>query len=603
MVKANEGGIAVTSFQNKIEGSLKQAIDHHKNGRLHEAKDLYRKIIISQPENADAHNLFGCLAFQAGFHQEAVNLITKAITINSNQPVYYINLGSALVQNHEYHKAIKAFKRAKELQPNNIHIYINLGNALLLNEDPKAAISCYKEALDISPGSEQIQLSLANTLSKINKIEEAIEAYKSVLEINSENETALQILGENLAFSGQNKKAIFYFDKLLKINSDNAKALESLGGILLQEGQLEEAEATFKKAIKIDPELAIVYTRLSKLKTYKKDNKEVNDIERLYEKSKPNSKNRMFLCFALGKVYEDIQDYEKSFHYLAEGNDIKRSTFEYNIQIEDVSRLQATQGIFNQNVFARMASAGYEDKTPIFIVGMPRSGTTLIEQILASHPDVYGAGELTNLKQIARKIIPESGDELFPAYRRLPTNKQCWQIGKAYVDDIRQYSSTATHITNKLPGNFSLAGLIKLSLPQAKIIHCKRDPMDTCFSIFKNYFYSAKSYFYNLEEIGTFYCYYQKTMAHWLKTLPYRSLYEVQYEDLIADQQHEIGGLLDFCELKWHDNCLEFYKTKRTVKTISVTQVRKPIYQDSLQKWKHYENWLKPLIDNLDLLK
>ncbi len=579
---------------------LEHAVKLQQAGQLHEAKDIYREIILAEPNNADANNLLGCLAFQTGFHKEANKLITKAITINPHQAVYYINLGSVLIQLAKYQEAIKTFKQAITLDPKNIHIYINLGNALCLNEEFENAENCYRAALRIQPTSVEIWFNLANVLQKLNRNSDAVLAYQSTLKIKPNHTEALLALGNCFLTAGNNKEALTTFNKLLEIEPDNAEVLEKVGGLYIQEGKFDKAKGTIKSALNHSPDLAIAYTRLTKLEKYSEINSEVKKIEKYYHNSHTNSEQRMFLSFALGKIYEDIGHYEKSFHFLLEGNNIKRKSFQYNIK-DDTDRLSSIQEMFNKNTFARMNGVGHPNETPIFIVGMPRSGTTLVEQILASHPEIYGAGELNNLRQIALKNIPESKNTETIGYRALPSKEECIQIGKDYIEDIRQYSSSAKYITNKLPNNFSFIGLIKLVLPNAKIIHCKRNPMDTCFSIFKNYFYRAESYFFDLKEIGIFYTQYQNMMTHWKNTLPKNSFYEVQYEDMVNNQQEETAKLLEFCNLNWDDQCLSFHKSKRVVSTISATQVRQPIYKDSLQKWEHYKKWLKPLTNELKI--
>jgi hypothetical protein len=321
----------------------------------------------------------------------------------------------------------------------------------------------------------------------------------------------------------------------------------------------------------------------------------VQTMEALYkDKVSTSDADQIDLGFALGKIYEDLGDYNKSFKFISEANQLKRKSYEYSIQ-DDRVYFQRIKKVFSPDFLASHAGSGNKDRTPIFIVGMPRSGTTLVEQILASHPMVFGAGELTVLVELAENVCRKGGTRTkYPECLSGFDADAFAEMGTDYLERVREFSQDATYITDKLPHNFLYVGLIKLILPNAKIIHCSRNPMDNCLSIFKTEFAVEHKYAYDMVELGGYYNLNSDLMAYWNKVLP-GFMYRLVYEDLVSDQQRQTRELLQFCSLPWDEACLNFDKTERRVRTASLVQVRQPIYKDSVELWKRYEMQLEPL--------
>jgi len=305
----------------------------------------------------------------------------------------------------------------------------------------------------------------------------------------------------------------------------------------------------------------------------------------------------MHLGFGLAKAHEDLGHYEKSFAYLLEANTLKRRSFKFDMEDAE-RRFRHLTELFEPSLYARLQGSGSPDQTPIFIVGMPRSGTTLVEQILSSHPQVQGAGELPWLKEIIENAFGAIDDDAFYDRVREADIETFSRIGAGYAGRLRERSDGAAFVTDKMPFNFQFVGMINLVLPKAKIVHCRRDPLDTCLSIFKNYFSEGNHFAYDMGELGRFYNLYRGVMAHWETVLPGR-VFDIGYEDLVSDQETGSRALLEYCGLEWDDACLAFHKTDRTVVTNSSAQVRKPIYRDSVRSWKRYEDQLAPLIEAL----
>ncbi|MEJ2452406.1 MAG: sulfotransferase [Gammaproteobacteria bacterium] len=304
----------------------------------------------------------------------------------------------------------------------------------------------------------------------------------------------------------------------------------------------------------------------------------------------------MELAFALGKVYADLKLDAQSFEYYRQGNALKRATLDYSIG-QDRELFAAIKQTVTSEFLQRHAGTGCDDATPIFIIGMPRSGTTLTEQILASHSQVHGAGELNELKFLIERAC-ESHTQEFPQGLLGLNKTELSAIASTYLERLHAYAPGAPRITDKMPHNFLYLGLIHLLFPKAKIIHCLRNPMDNALSIYRALFARSHAYAYDLEELGQYYHLYQDLMAHWRELMP-GGFYELRYEDLVSDQETQTRRLLDYCELPWEDACLEFYQTSRVVRTASLAQVRQPMHRNSVEAWRRFERQLQPFVQAL----
>ena len=464
------------------------------------------------------------------------------------------------------------------------------------------------------------------------RLRQAEHIYEQIIEVESENANAYNLLGviahqegkNDIAFQlisksiakdsnqpsfynnlgsvlgeqGKLDDAIQSYQRALSINPDYAEAHNNLGVALQEQGKLDDAIQSYRRALSINPDYAKAHRNLAKLKRHTKYDYEIQKMEVLHRKLDITAEQRMNLAFGLGKAFEDLGEYEKSFKFILEGNKLKRNTYTYNI-FEDMDFFNNLKNVFNGQLFRKHDGDGHGDNTPIFIVGMMRSGSTLVEQILASHTLVCGAGELSDLSKIAIRSSEKITGTKFPFCVAKLSPQNLENLGADYTKRLRQFSGSAKYITDKMLNNFLFIGMIRLILPNAKIIHCKRDPKDICLSVFKNYFAAdTHKYAYDLRELGEYYNLYQGLMDYWDNKLPCYIL-GIQYEDIVGNQEDTTRKLLEYCELPWDEACLSFHRTVRPVRTASVEQVRRPIYNSSVGLWRQYEKHLSPLLHAL----
>lgn len=530
--------------------------------KLAEAEALYRQIIDGNPDFHPAYHGLGLLAYKVDKLPLAIELIGSALIL-SNEASYLRDRGEMNRRLGNADLAIKDGQEAVAVEPGNVNGHYNLGLALADKEDYPQAIQCYQKALSIKADFSNAYNNMGSALEKLEQRPEAETAYR----------------------------------KAIDCDKNNVEAQNNLGFNLSEQGKLEEARERLELAIKLKPDFISAHQHISHLKKYTADDPQLAQLEDLLKNQQqfpPEDRAKLF--FAIGKAHDDIGKYPQAFAAFQAGNRLHHQTLGNN---EAQSAQQADSIIkhFNSDFFKRYQGKGLEDKTPIFIVGMPRSGTTLTEQILASHADVFGAGELKDLHNAilsatrgrSKTTLAEAIIELEPT----TINK----IGQEFIDALRAYSSDSTHVTDKMPANYFYIGLIHLALPNAKIIHSMRDPMDSCLSNYTRLFNDTMDFAYDLGTLGRYYNRYMQLMQHWQSVLPEGTILDVRYEDTVADVEAQTRRILDFVGLPWDDNCLEFHKNSRRVRTASVAQVRQPIYKTSVSGWKRFEKQLQPLMD------
>ncbi len=365
-------------------------------------------------------------------------------------------------------------------------------------------------------------------------------------------------------------------------------------------GKFDQALASYDETLAIRPHYAEVHYIRSDLKKFQAGDPDLATLETLAGDTGRFSPDKMkFFHFALGKALEDVGDYPRAFEQLLRGNALARSEIVYD-EAGCQRGFQLLAELFDESLFERFAAAGDPSQVPIFIVGMPRSGSTLVEQILASHPQVHAAGELKNLDRIANMVTDSAGRRIpFPQCISVLDADGLRRVGQAYLASLPALPAGKTRIADKAPTNFLRVGLIRLILPNARIIHTMRDPVDTCVSCFSR-FMPGLTYSYDLAELGRHYRWYYELMAHWRKVLPAGAMLDVSYEDVVGDLEGQARRLIDYCGLPWDDRCLSFHETSRPIATPSNVQVRQPLYRSSLARWRRYEAYLAPLLAELE---
>jgi len=571
-------------------GDSLAALDRHG-----EAIDWYKHAIVVDNDNVEAHSNLGTALSKLGRLDDAVAHYRKAIDINPDYAKAHNNLGTALSELERLDDAVTHYRKAIDINPDYAKAHNNLGTVLSELGRQDDALAHFSKAIDIKPEYAEAHSNLGTALKELGRQDDALAHYRKAIDIKPEYAEAHSNLGIVLSELGRQDDAVAHFRKAIEIDPDYAKAHSNLGTALSELGRLEEGVAHYRKAIEINPDFAEAHRHLTFSKTYSKYDDDIRVMEEIFAQPDIPDEQIMHLAFGLGKSFEDLHQYEKAFEFFAKGNAIKRRTFSFKIKTWD-AHFEKLKETFDGSLFDRHLGVGCRDETPIFVLGMPRSGTTLIEQILASHPDVHAAGELDTLSKTISSLFDEKN------YSRNITDADgdvFGRMGSEYIQEIRKKSKEATFITDKMPHNFIHVGMIKLMLPNAKIIHCKRCPKDTCLSIFKTYFANVDhTYAYDQNELGQYYNLYLELMEHWHDVLP-GFIHEIQYEDVVSDQEAQTRALLAHCDLEWDDACLSFYKTDRPVKTASAAQVRQPIYKGSVQSWKRYETQLAPLLEAL----
>jgi len=458
----------------------------------------------------------------------------------------------------------------------------------------------YETALELEPKNVTVLMDFVSFLKSIQKSKKALEYAKILNGIHPDNPMLQSIHAIQSLQVGDYETAMDLFESVLKRAPNDPVTLTSKGHALKTYGHQDEAIESYRQAIKSKPDHGEAFFSLANLKTYRFLDEEVHLMESVLQDEDLTLSNRANLSFSLGKAYEDKKDFETAFQHYDKGNEYKRIQSRYNI--ERMTRdLQDQIDVCSPQLFKGKAGMGHEAPDPIFILGLPRAGSTLLEQIMASHSQVDGTLELPNILTLANRLNRGSVDLENPNYPQilhdLPEEKLA-EFGKAFIEDTRIHRQGAPFFIDKMPNNFRHIGLIHLILPNAKIIDARRHPMACCFSGFKQHFAEGQEFTYGLEQIGQYYRDYVNLMDHWDKVLPGKIL-RVQYEDVVADTETQVRRILDYLDLPFEQACVEFHKTERSVRTASSEQVRQPIFKSGLEQWRNFEPWLGPLKDAL----
>lgn len=525
-------------------------------GQYEAAEQACRKILRRKPRHVEANHCLGALHQRAKRHEQAIARFEKVLAVAPNNVPAHANLADSLGQLGRFDEATAVIDRALTLRPDSPAAWRTLGHACFHHCRYADGANCFRKALEAEPDDIRNHVGLAANLRRL----------------------------------GHAVEALAHYDRALSLQPDDPQILASRGNVLSYLGRLDDAAAAYRKSIRLRPDSARTHELLASVRKHIRYDAELKAMETLYHRPANAPEDRMILAFGLGKAYEELKDYDKAFAFFLEANRLRRSITSYSIADDErlFAQLKAT---LTAEFFARHQGLGSDDPTPIFILGMPRSGTSLVEQILSSHPLVYGGGELPDMEIACKSIIsnlPEGLERLAPDdWRRLADR---------YLAGMRTRNDSRPFITDKMPANFMRIGMIVTMLSKAKIIHCRRDPLDTCLSAFKSFFAtSGMQWCYDLTDTGRYYRLYHDLMAHWHRVLPGR-MHDVQYEDLVANPEREIRRLLDACGLDFHANCLAFHRSKRPVATRSFAQIRQPIYASAVQSWRRYERHLQPLM-------
>jgi tetratricopeptide (TPR) repeat protein len=502
---------------------------------------------------------------QAGDLDGAIESYREAILWDGGSVEGLFNLAGLLADRGSLVEAIDQYRQAANLYPDVPEVHHGLGAALARNGDHDEAAACLTQAITLRPDFAEAHFELGNANRALGRLNAAAENFHAAI----------------------------------AARPDYAEAHLNLAGTLQELGRFAEAEPLLRRAVDLDPELSQAhYQILTNRKITNADRPELERLDKLLARAGTPDTDRVNLGFALGKSFDDLGEPDRAFGYFAEANRLKRAASHYD-PAAVAAQFAAIAGVFDQAFLAARAGWGERSKRPVFILGMPRSGTTLVEQILASHPQAFGAGELPVIGRMAARLQAESGAEApYPEGAATLGEAAVKRLARQYLKRLEDRDATAARVSDKMPANFIHLGLIALMFPEAAVIHCRRDPVDTCLSCYFQNFTLPLPFAYDLGGLGRYFADYERLMAHWRAALP-RPPLEVEYEALIADQEDQSRRIVAHCGLDWDPRCLAFHETERAIGTASVWQVRQPIYRSSVRKWRRYEAHLGPLLEAL----
>lgn len=606
--------------------SLNDAVALHQSGDADGARRIYEAILSQHPDHPDALHLLGVLLYQSGDSARAKVLIQKAIGIRE-QPVYHGNLGNVLKAVGEKDAALVAYRRAIELDPKFAQAHLNLGMLQHETGQSETAIASLKKAIEIQPDFPEAFNNLAKIYREQGRTPEALKAFQKAVKLKPDYAEAHNNMGNIFKDRGDTERAIACYEKAAKAKPDFVQVYVNMGNTLVyDQRRLDQAAKAFEKVRQLMPENEWAIAGLAKVVMRKGDfegayqllkpavdrgsrnvdvaitfsevagrygerEKAINLMLRLLEAKICTPDQDRHLHYNLGDLYDEAGDYDKAFHHYQIANDSRKLVFNRR---EFETRLDHLMKVFAKGYGDRLPKAVNRSVLPVFIVGMPRSGTSLVEQIVSSHSQCYGAGELPYVPRLVARLSQDT-KRVYPLCLNAMTARNADVLGQGLIANLMRFSKEASRITDKMPQNFLHLGFVSLIVPGARIIHCARDPRDTSLSIFFQNFSDGHAYAANLSDIGYYYRGYRRLMAHWEKTLE-SPMMTVVYEDLVADQENMSRRIIDFLDLPWEDACLSFYKARRSVSTASFHQVRQPIYKKSLARWQRYEKFIDPLM-------
>jgi len=572
---------------------LELAIARAESGELAAAVDSLRRALALNPESADAWRLLADYLDAQGnapAADEARGRYLKAAT----QDPRLLAAAAALVEN-DLPKADARLRAHLTAYPTDVaalRMQAEVAGRLRRYADAEALLA---ECLRLAPGFDAARHNYAVVLNRAAKPAAALPHIELLLAREPRNLSYLNLKAAILANLGEYDAAIEVYRTVLDVQPRQPKIWMSYGHALKTEGRTAQSIAAYRRAIEMQPSLGEAYWSLANLKTYRFSEAEVAAMRAALKRADATAEDRLHFEFALGKAFEDAGGFEESFRHYAKGSAMRRQNHPYSAE-RNTRFVAGSRRLFTPEFFAARAGRGSSACDPIFIVGLPRSGSTLIEQILASHSQVEGTVELPDLPQIARELAghDEDGDAFLRAVESLDPEGTA-ALAERYLDSTRVHRKRgAPFFIDKMPNNCLYVGLIELLLPRARIIDARRHPLGSCFSAFKQHFSRGQNFTYDLADLGSYYRDYVGLMAHFDAVLPGR-VHRVFYEAMIEDTEREVRRLLDYCGLPFEAGCLKFYENDRPVRTASSEQVRRPIFREGLDQWVHYEPWIGPL--------
>jgi len=555
------------------------------------ALKLCEQILENFPEDVNALEIAAYAAANQN-RSDAADFLARLTRLVPGNANLYHDLGLMLGNSARLEESVTALQQAIALAPNQAEFHSSL--ALALNRVGKQddATLMARRAVALAPDAPQAQNTLGIVLEACGALPEAIAAYKMATTQAPDYDIAWSNLAQAFEQNGQFEGAISAFERVLHINPAQTEILVAMGETQIGLGRFEDAERTFRQALTIDPGFTKAYVNLARI--YLCSDGDVDKMTALLKHPNISDTDKVDLNFSLGETYDRQKKFDAAYRHFSTACRLHRKLNSFSLEDHE-AHVTSLKKIFTAEVLATPSPTNVDTSKPIFIVGMPRSGSTLVEQIFASHSQVYGLGEVSWFED---ELINHNLVSGYSIENQLDIS-QLADVAQGYLDRLQTSGSKVCYVTDKMLDNYLFLGFIHLALPDAKIIHTRRNPIDTCLSSFTRFFTNGMIYSFDQRELGRVYALYWELMEHWRTVMPGR-VHDVHYEDMVTDPETETRRMLEYCGLDWEPACLNFFETKRRVRTASSPQVRSAIHNKSVERWRNYEPWLQPLIEELN---
>lgn len=564
-----------------------------------EASKYLARAAAAAPQRSKTRMALARALAESGHYAESEKTIKEALELDPRQSE--LNQAELALASGDMEEAEKILRKILSQDANDIKALRLLSSIAIEASRFRPARKMLEHAVEVQPGFIAGWNDLANLLMKQDRYDEALKAVQRAIDIDPKMVHSWVVKGNILTRAQRNEESLEAYGQALELSPRSAGALSGMGHVLKTIGRQQESIDAYRKCISNHPAYGEAYWSLANLKTFEFAENEVNIMQQMIEDKSLADEPRVNFCLALGKHFENEKNFDRAFEHYSRGNDLRRENEIYDPVQTQVVHDRIIE-IFNKEFLDERKGWGDPDPAPLFVVGLPRSGSTLIEQILASHSMVEGTMELPDLSRVIAELTRQSpGRVEYPEAMENVDEDAARAMGEAYLQTTMRYRTGKAYFIDKMPNNFSSVGLLQVILPNAKIIDARRHPLDSCLGSYKQLFFKGQSFTYDQFELGHYYLQYRRIMEHWRQALPGKVL-DVHYENMVLDQENQTRRLLEYCGLPWEDQCLRFYETERAINTASSEQVRQPIYTKALNFWRNYESHLGELIETLEPL-